>query len=528
MRALACLAVGVVTLGGALAGAVPAEAGGSGAHRTVHPAFQATACPDDVFPPDSNVDCGFITVPEDRSHPHGRQIEVAAAVMHTASSHPADPIVFLDGGPSFPAISGFAPGFYFDDPSYIADRDVILVDTRGTGQSQPNLGCPELDQAEVDAFYSAPTINSQALPIYNDALQHCRDRLVSEGVDPAAYTTAESAADLDALRRALGVRQWNLMALSADGSLGLTYMRMFPGGIRSAVIDSGMSTQMLWGLDYDRGMARELESIFAGCAANAACNAKYPGIRSVFFAMVSELNQHPATISFPDFQPHPVTLELDGVGLYADAIYNIFPGDKFDPSEIPDLLSRIWRETHGELVDVYHDLLGNGPVENGHRNDVFAQGKTMSYVCHDSVGFITAADLRQAARDLPPFAARYLDPGFDLADGFTAFVSPAGCRVWNVGVAPRRQHMITYSGIPTLVLAGQYDAGVPPYIVRQVMAGLPHGHYYEFPAAAHLQLASYNNDSDCARGITAQFLSRPAASINSSCIATLAPVDFTP
>jgi pimeloyl-ACP methyl ester carboxylesterase len=80
--------------------------------------------------------------------------------------------------------------------------------------------------------------------------------------------------------------------------------------------------------------------------------------------------------------------------------------------------------------------------------------------------------------------------------------------------------------VPTLVLAGEYDGGVPPYIVRQVMAGLPNGRYFEFPAGAHLQLASYNYDSHCARNLTAQFLTSPRGAIDSSCIATLAGVDF--
>jgi hypothetical protein len=59
------------------------------------------------------------------------------------------------------------------------------------------------------------------------------------------------------------------------------------------------------------------------------------------------------------------------------------------------------------------------------------------------------------------------------------------------------------SRIPTLVLAGEYDIGVPPYIVRQVVKGLSRSHYYEFPGSAHLQLASFANASDCARSITA-------------------------
>ena len=237
--------------------------------------------------------------------------------------------------------------------------------------------------------------------------------MTAAGIDLAAYNTAESAADLDALRRALGYRQWNLFALSADGVLGLTYMRLFPGGIRSAVVDSGMSPQHLWGLDYYRGLNELLERVFAGCAANAACNAAYPNIRGVFFDLVHRLQAHPVAVPIPDFQPRPVTILVDGVVFYLDALFGIFPGDEDFPDTIRPLLSEIWRSAHGELTQVYQERLGTGP-ETSDADSFLAEGKTMSYVCRDLVGFITRADLRQAARDLPGLAPMFLDPDFDI------------------------------------------------------------------------------------------------------------------
>ena len=522
-RRLAGVAVGIAVLGGLIA-VQPSAARAPGPARTFH----SMPCPANTFPAHVRVDCGFIRVPEWRAHPNGRKIRVAAAVMHTAARHPRpDPIVFLDGGPSFGAISPFAPTYYFTHAAYAKRRDVILVDTRGTGLSRPRLGCPEVDRAEVDAFYAGPTVDSRAAPIYRHAIRACRHRLIARNIHLAAYNTAESAADLDALRRALGVQQWNLLAISADGPLGLTYMRLYGDGIRSSVIDSGQSTQMLWGLDYDRGLSRQLAAVFRGCRANASCNAAYPGLRHAFYRKVHSLQAHPVTISLPQFEPRPVALSLDGVGLYADAIYSIFPGDEFDPNQVPDLLDRLWRETHGELVAVYHELLGNGPVTNGHASAFAPEGKSLSYICHDESNFTTRADLRRAARDLPPFAPRYLDPGYDLADGSTAFISPAGCAAWNVGRADPVQHRAVHSDIPTLVLAGEYDAGVPAYIVRQVTARLTHARYYKFPASAHLQLASYTNGSGCARAIATQFLAHPTVRPDSSCVADLPPLDFT-
>jgi pimeloyl-ACP methyl ester carboxylesterase len=490
------------------------------------PVFQSAPCPPDIFPPSVRVDCGFVTVPENRTRPTGRMVTVAAAVIHAPSPHPKDdPIVFLDGGPSFGAISSFAVDDYFGGAAYTGDRDVVLVDTRGTGLSQPRLGCPEFDRASESAFYSGPFVGSSNVAEFTRAIRACRDRLTTAGIDLAAYNTAESAADLEALRRALGYRQWNLFALSADGVLGLTYMRRFPDRIRSAVVDSGQSPQHLWGLDYYRGLNELLERIFAGCAANAACNAAYPNIRGVFFDLVHRLQAHPAMISIPAFQPRPVTVRVDGVEFYLSALFGIFPGNEFAPDTIRPLLSEIWRSAHGELTQVYRERFGTGPVTSD-VDSFLAEGKTMSYGCRDLVGFITRADLRKAARDLPELAPMFLHPDYELPNG--APVSPAGCRLWKVGVADPAQHQPVRSSIPTLVLAGEYDTGVPPLIVRQIPPTLRRSFYYEFPAAPHIQLANFNPVSSCARSIANQFLNAPTRRPDSSCIRSLPPFDFTP
>jgi pimeloyl-ACP methyl ester carboxylesterase len=488
------------------------------------PAFAAAPCPADVFSPSVSIECGSITVPERRSRPQGPTITVAAAIVHAPTSAPtADPIVFLDGGPSFGAINSFAVDFYFGGASYVQDRDVILVDTRGTGLSQPRLGCPEFDEASDASWYSKPFADSRRAEEFTTAVAACRDRLRGEGVDLSAYDSAESAADLDDLRRALGYEQWNLVAWSADGILGLTYMRLFGAGIRSAIIDSGQSPQMLGPLDYARGNTEVLERVFAGCAANAACDATYPNIRALFFDLVHRLQHHPARISVPAFRPRPITMLVDGVWFYTDALYEMFPGNAFEPEHIHDLLSEIWRATHGDLAGVMRERAGSGPQTSD--NDSFvAEGKTMSYLCRDVIGFITPSDIEQAARDVPELAPDILSPDYALPFG------PSGCRIWGAGLADPVQHQPVTSAIPTLVLAGEFDSGggVPPLITREIPRTLPNSFYYEFPAGAHGQLVDYNNASPCAREIAAQFLDAPTARPDSGCIAQLAPFDFTP
>jgi pimeloyl-ACP methyl ester carboxylesterase len=97
------------------------------------------------IPVNRRVTCGFVTVPEDRSHPRGAKVRLAVAVVHSRSPHPRpDPIVYLAGGPGGSGLDAVT-GFLSRETG--GDRDVVLFDQRGTGASRPNLSCAEVKQS---------------------------------------------------------------------------------------------------------------------------------------------------------------------------------------------------------------------------------------------------------------------------------------------------------------------------------------------------------------------------------------------
>ena len=172
------------------------------------------------------VDCGFLVVPENRrdngASSSDKEIRIAVAIARVSSGVALpDPIVFVPGGPSAAAID---PGtIVFLTSVFGANRDVIFVDARGTGLSQPRLACPEFDALAVAAFPNAPPRAA-----YLASVRQCRDRLRADGVDLDAYNSAENAEDLDELRIALGYDQWNVLGLSNGGLATLTLMRLHP------------------------------------------------------------------------------------------------------------------------------------------------------------------------------------------------------------------------------------------------------------------------------------------------------------
>ena len=82
-----------------------------------------------------NARCGTIEVLENPDRPGSRRLEIHFAVIPAANGHARpDPIVPLVGGPGESAIEA---GQYFVErlAPMLNDRDLLLLDQRGTGQS---------------------------------------------------------------------------------------------------------------------------------------------------------------------------------------------------------------------------------------------------------------------------------------------------------------------------------------------------------------------------------------------------------
>ena len=184
------------------------------AARAPPPPFQSDKGARSQFFTHQKVDCGTLTVPENRTRPNSRTITLQVAIVRASSNaKKADPIVYQNGGPSFPSVVPWAMD-YFDGSGLGADRDVILVDRRGEGSSVPRLTCPELNAADRESFYAQPLIGTGDLQRYQAAIRACHDRWVAQGVDLSGYNLEEGVADFETLRIALGIKQWNFFAIS--------------------------------------------------------------------------------------------------------------------------------------------------------------------------------------------------------------------------------------------------------------------------------------------------------------------------
>ena len=473
------------------------------------PRFESAACPFDI-PKGQNVECGYLVVPEDRSQPDGPTIRLAVAIFKSHSNNPAaDPIVYLEGGPGAKALK--AVPLTFDDQfaTFLANRDLIIFDQRGVGYSDPALDCPEFIDLTYE-YLDQDVSPEESVALGYEAACSCRDRLVSEGVNLAAYNSAESAADLNDLRLVLGYGEWNLFGVSYGTRLALTAMRDFPEGIRSVILDSTVPLQSNVYTELPANFDRALNVFFDGCASDPSCSKAYPDLDTVFWELVDELNDSPATFSVEQplsGETYDVLVDGDNlIGILFESLYStwLIPW-------MPKIIFEVRDSFYGRLAI----LVGADLAEM----EFFSHGMYYSVQCGEEVHFTMPQELAVACQPYPELQSFC----YDLSDPDKGIC--AQCDIWGAKEADPIENEPVTSDIPTLVLAGEYDPITPPAWGQIAAETLSNSFYFEFSGVGHCPSLS---GEECPLSIALAFLDDPTKEPNGSCVALMSSPDFQP
>ncbi|MGW5639397.1 alpha/beta fold hydrolase, partial [Streptomyces sp. NPDC003832] len=327
-------------------------------------------------------------------------------------------------------------------PSQDAVRDRV-EDDPGTLHSQPSLACPEIDRFNATAVglpYDAPSTGRGLVR----AAKACRDRLTDDGIDLAAYNTIENAADFAALRKALGIRKWNVYGYSYGTDLGLTYLRRHPEGIRSLAIDSVVPPQTV-SLPWAWDSAQEgINAIFAACEAQPACAARYPDLSRTLTRQVRRLEANPLRLTVPPpGGGTPVDVVLDGGTLVNLLVAN---GRLVPPADVPAALYELAAGNPERLAQA--QAAGATPAVGE-----FAHGLTHSVACAEwAPGFSKRDVLAAGRRAFPGWPDSVLVHAPQLPFEHDL------CRAWNVPDRTPVQRVATHSEVPALIVTGTFDA----------------------------------------------------------------------
>lgn len=458
-------------------------------------------------PPGQDVDCGYLTVPEDRSQPDGPTIRLHVGIFRTPSSDPApDPIVYLEGGPGGNALEPVPLIFNLRFAPFLENRDFIMIDQRGTGLSEPALDCPELTVLGYELMDDNIGVE-EALEQQFEAIFACQDRLEEEGVNLAAYTSAANAADLNDLRLALGYEEWNLYGLSYGTRLAQTIMRDYSEGIRSVILDSVYPLQVDLYTAVPENADRAFQVLFDGCAADPECDAAYPDLENVFSEVVETLNAGPVLIEITN----PLTQESYDALLSGDGLVSFLFASLYSTEIIPLLPEIIYDAREGNF-DTLALIQGSFLLNS----DFVSLGMQFSVQCSEEIPFGDEAEVAAAA-DAHPQLENFLDSAPNL--GAAIFTV---CENWGAQAAEAIENEALLSDIPTLILAGEYDPITPPAWGQLAQENLSNSFYFEFPGVGHGASIAH----ECPLTISLAFLDDPTTEPDSDCLIAMTGPDF--
>ncbi|MFP4324144.1 MAG: alpha/beta fold hydrolase [Anaerolineales bacterium] len=483
-----------ITLG-ALFGAL-LFAGGAVAAQADAPTFEPTDCPFDV-PQGVTIECGTVSVPEDHANPaESPMIELAVARAVTNAAEPLPPLVVLAGGPgenlyrnAALSAQGLAP--------LVGPRDLILFDQRGVGASQPALNCPNWADAfgeETEQFDTTTEEGlAQAREQSLDLLTECGEALRADGIGLEHYTTAASAADVNAIRRALGYDEIALFGVSYGTRLGQQIMADYGEFVSAAVLDSVIPREIDRVAQTPRVYGQQFDEFFADCAADAECSATYRDLRTTYDDLVAELSENPVDITVGGETVPLSGTALQGViaqGLYFEATIEQMP---FALSE----LQAGNTEPISSVAQIAADI-----------SDLITFGLFFATECRGEVAFSNPDDLTAAYEEYP-----VMEPITGIAGVSSPTVFDI-CANWGLS-EPSPTENDPYTGaVPTLILAGENDPVTPPEWAAMLAENMPNDFFYTIPGAAH----SVTSSSRCGLQIMSSFLNDPTTEPDTACI----------
>lgn len=425
--------------------------------------------------------CGTLTVPEDRSSRDGRQIELHVAVIPAVKRNPeAHPLFLLAGGPGQSAIETFPAIISLMFPIH-ENRDIVLVDQRGTGKSNP-LRCLDPEDESLDEEQELEKVKS------------CPETL---NADLRFYTTEIAMTDLDEVRAVLGYETINIYGASYGTRAALTYLRMFPEHVRTVTLDAVVDPEFVMFMDAAEDGQAALDEFFARCEADEACEAAFPELRSEFDNLLSRLEESPAEITIP----HPLTANPLELTVTRQMITSMV----FNTLYVPDLVATLPVSIHTAYADEsYAPLISQAWLVNAGLYD----GMFYAVTCTEDAPLISADEATRRS-DNSLFGDRTVD--------FAAV-----CAEWPKGeVSPEFRSSIN-TDVPVLIFSGTADPITPPRHAEAVAESLTNEIHLVFSGMGHGNLFSR-----CSINIFKDFLDGASIEgLDTSCVERIQPPPF--
>ncbi len=444
--------------------------------------------------PEADLLCGHLFVPENYDDPAGRQIELFVMVAPVAdSTRGLPPMYVLEGGPGG-AASNFGEFAVTDGSMYREERDVVMMDLRGAGRSQP-LHCMELvhdsPQAALGEMYPVAEVEA------------CRDEL-QQRADLTQYTTANAARDLEAVRLALGHEQIDMQATSYGTRLALEYLRRHPERVRRFVGIGSLAPSSRTPLHHAEGFDRAFDLLLDECESDEACRTAYPDLRRSWQELLERLEQEPARYEYsPEGASSAIELVIPRYALAEKLRSTMYFSSA--ARALPSLVDAAARGDWGPFLELALPQPSEGPP-------FIADGVYLSITCTEDVALIAPEDVATHTE------------GTSLGD-YRVAQQQRACSVWPRATPPEDWGTPVVSPVPALLITGDRDPVTPPSNAEEIASTLENARVVVVPHAGHLPFDG--SDPVCVDALILDFLTRddPLA-VDDSCVEALQPAPF--
>ncbi len=384
----------------------------------------------------NELQCGSLQRPLDPARPDGAKVDIHYLVVPAmARNKQPDAVLMLAGGPGQSAI-GVAPRVLSRLARLNNRRDLVFIDQRGTGKSAP-LDCP--DDSKLPLTEQLDTAAQKR------RLDACRDALQKLPYgDLRFFTTTLAMQDMDAVREALAVPQWNLVGGSYGTRAALEYLRQFPAKVRRTVIDGVAPPDMVLPASFSTDTQAALEKLLD------ANDKALPGLRADWQRLLESL---PRAVSVAQ----PLTGAPEHFTLDRELLLRAVRGPLYQPALAAALPAAI----HAAAVDGnFAGLFGLTTAFGSSPAMRLAMGMHFSVVC---------------AEDEPRLAQAKDAPGADFRT-IDAELYARVCKTWPRGEVPAGFYTLPPAPSPVLVMSGGADPVTPPRHGERVAKALGAGH----------------------------------------------------
>jgi pimeloyl-ACP methyl ester carboxylesterase len=428
-----------------------------------------------------------LVVPEDRAVPGGRKISLHIVIVPALEREKGAPPLFdLGGGPGL-AATGSAAIYATALQIHRQRRDVVLVDQRGTGQSNA-LGCDDLDLGD----------DGLTEPYDPEAVKRCREEL-AKSANLACYSTLDAVRDLEDVRNALAYDQIDLMGLSYGTQVVQTYMREYPDNVHAAVMLSAVPLGEKIPLHHARNAEEVLQRILDDCDGDPDCGRAYPSLRREWTELLERLDLGPLRAQYTDstgtrgieIRRGPFCEALRSL-LYATSTQRFIP-----------LL--IHHAAENDFQPFLRMVLAGGAGN-------IAQGMSLCVTCPEGTSRISPDEIDAATART--FLGRY-----------RVDRQMAACEVWGLAPRPESDFAPVISTVPTLFIAGSMDCVTPVAWAQRISAGLTNSLVLVVDNLAHTPEGL--TEMECYDAVIAQFFTKGSVvGLDTACFDTMQPPDF--